>query len=117
RACAGGPFEYPDIAIPEPPVLMDGEGEEQEIAIWDNDGIVNTASMIWQNPEAKLDDMVLVHADHMDIVGHYRRELCCHRDSGRKYDVYDLLKSGSEFDSAKFAQVWEGVFGYCVSER
>ena len=114
RACAGGPFEYPDIAVPKPPVLEDAKGVEHKIAIWDNDGIVNTASMIWQNPKPNLGDIVLVHADHMDIVGHYKRELSSNPDTGRKYDVYDLLKSGSGFDSSCFEEVWEGVFEYCL---
>jgi hypothetical protein len=114
RACAGGPFEYPDLDMSKPPVLVDAKGVKHEIAIWDNDGIVNTASMIWDNPKPHSGDIVLVQADHADIIGHFNRELCPHPDCGRKYDVYDLLKSGSGFDSTKFAAVWKGVFGYCV---
>jgi hypothetical protein len=34
---------------------------------WDNDGIVNTTSMFWPRGET-----LLVVADHLDIVGHYR---------------------------------------------
>jgi hypothetical protein len=66
-------------------VLIDTNGVEHEIAIWDTDGIVNTASMIWQNPKPHAEDIVLVNADHIDIVGHYKkRRLCRDRNSGRK---------------------------------
>ena len=110
RACAAGPFEYPDIGISKPPVLPDENGLEHEIAVWDNDGIVNTASMLWPN----LDETVLVNADHMDIVGHYKRVLSADPDSARRYDAYDLLKSGSGLDSRTFARVWNGVFEFCT---
>ena len=111
RACAGGPFRYPDIHnLPMPPVLVDEAGNQRTIAVWDNDGIVNTASMLWPNgPET-----VLVDADHMDIVGHFRRMLATDADTGRKYQAYDLLKSDSGFGLNEFAQVWNGVFDFCA---
>ena len=111
RACAGGPFRYPSIKnLPTPPQLVDELGRQRTISVWDNDGIVNTASMLWPNgPQS-----VLVNADHMDIVGHFRR-VRADGDSGRTYQAYDLLKSGSEFRLNKFAQVWKGIFDFCVS--
>jgi hypothetical protein len=57
---------------------------------------------------------MLINADHMDIVGHYKRVFSAEPESGIKYDAYDLLKSGSGFDSTTFKAVWEGVFGFCV---
>ena len=112
RACAGGPFQYPDIRnMPTPPVLVDESGCERTIAVWDNDGIVNTASMLWPNAG----QTVLVDADHMDVVGHFRRVKAPPPESGRKYQAYDLLKSGSGFDSNKFAQLWNSVFDFCTS--
>ena len=42
---------------------------------------------------------MLINADHMDIVGHYKRVFSAEPESGRKYDAYDSLKSGSGFDS------------------
>ena len=110
RACAGGPFEYPDVNMTTPTVLADENGEERTLAVWDNDGIVNTASMLWPN----LDTTTLVNADHMDMVGHFRRVRCPDPDSGREYDAYDLLKSGSGFDANTFAKVWDEVFDFCV---
>lgn len=110
RACAGGPFRYPNIArLPTPPKLVDESGRQRTIAVWDNDGIANTASMLWPNSRQS----VLVNADHMDIVGHFRRVRAVGRDSGRKYQAYDLLKSGSGFQASKFAQVWDGIFTFC----
>jgi hypothetical protein len=50
----------------------------------------------------------------MDIVGHFRRVLATDTDSGRKYQAYNLLKSGSGFGLNKFATVWNGVFDFCV---
>ncbi|HUI83787.1 MAG TPA: hypothetical protein VL240_06160 [Candidatus Binatia bacterium] len=110
RACAGGPFTLRDNQpIPEPFLVADNSPLEPES--WDNDGIVNTASMLWPNKEHTL----LVSADHMDIVGHYAPVHAapeCHR---RKYQAYDLFKSGSGFDDAGFAKVWNDIFDYCVS--
>lgn len=111
RACAGGPFRYPTIAgLPIPPKLVDDSGSRRTIAVWDNDGIVNTASMLWPNGR----ETVLVDADHMDIVGHFRRVKAADSDSGRTYQAYDLLKSASGFHLNKFEQVWNGVFDFCV---
>ena len=111
RACAGGPFQYPVIRkTPAPPVLVDESGGQRTIAVWDNDGIVNTASMLWPNAG----ETVLVNADHMDMVGHFRLVRAAGGDSGRKYRAYDLLKSGSGFDLNKFAQMWNSVFDFCV---
>ena len=112
RVCAGGPFRYPNIHnLPMPPVLVDETGKQRTIAVWDNDGIVNTASMLWPNAS----ETVLVDADHMDIVGHFRRVLATDTDSGRKYQAYNLLKSGSGFGLSRFATVWNGVFDFCVA--
>ena len=112
RACAGGPFRYPHIDnLPLPPVLVDETGKRRTIAVWDNDGIVNTASMLWPNGR----ETVLINADHMDMVGHFRRVTTPDSASGRKYQSYDLLQSGSDFHLNKFAQMWERIFDFCVS--
>jgi triacylglycerol lipase len=111
RACAGGPFEYPDIPdLPNPPSLTDDQGTTHKLQRWDNDGIVNTASMLW--PDAS--DTVLINADHMDIVGHYKRTPAAEPSSSRRYDSYNLLQSGSGFDFKVFEKVWNGVFDFCV---
>ena len=64
RACAGGPLKWPKLPGKVTRVL--GPLPPQPIELWDNDGIVNTVSMLWPG-----DETVLVQADHLDIVGHY----------------------------------------------
>jgi triacylglycerol lipase len=103
RACAGGPFT---AGLPS-----ERPASPRALEIWDNDGIVNTASMLWPNGPGT----VVVECDHMDIVGHYRRVPAV-RDTGRQYRAYDLLKSESRFDESSFAQVWTGIFDFCTAE-
>ncbi len=67
--------------------------------------------MLWPNAG----ETILVNADHAGIIGHFRLVRAAHSESGRKYQAYDLLKSGSGFDSNKFAQVWDSVFDLCAS--
>jgi len=107
RACAGGPFANPDPK-PAVPQLIE-PAKPGRIASWDNDGIVNTPSMLWPGGTPTF----LVPGDHMDIVGHYHR-VPAPRDTGRKYDAYDLLKSDSGFDDQAFATVWSHVFDFCA---
>jgi hypothetical protein len=107
RACAGGPFA---VAEPIPPLtLFAGRGSAWPLTAWDNDGIVNTASMLWPaGAETRL-----VHADHGDIIGHFRLVEAA-GDGGRRYHTYDLLGSASGFDQTAFEKVWRDVFEFCV---
>jgi triacylglycerol lipase len=107
RACAGGPF-----AIPESGAIATrfGSSGQRSVEVWDNDGIVNTASMLWPNAEQTL----LVDGDHGDIIGHYRRGAAT-PPSMRKYHTYDLLRSASQFDATIMQAVWTDVFDFCVS--
>jgi|HubBroStandDraft_6_1064221.scaffolds.fasta_scaffold58425_2 hypothetical protein len=57
---------------------------------------------------------MLINADHMDIVGHYKQVISAEPESGRKYDTYDLLESALGFDSTTFEAVWDGVSGFYV---
>jgi hypothetical protein len=82
----------------------------EQLHPWENDGIVNTASMVW--PGAG--DTILVPADHMDVVGHYRRAAAA-GPSRRAYHTYDLLASRSGFGEETFRDVWQDVFGFCCS--
>jgi triacylglycerol lipase len=108
RACAGGPFEYPRDLDARTALHLRSE-KPQQITVWDNDGIVNTASMLWPNGAATR----LLDGDHMDVVGHYRRVPPV-EDSDRKFQTYDLLKSNSRFGKPAFDEVWNGVFDFCV---
>lgn len=104
RACAGGPFDPPKWNRQEAKRLSRGD----QIEVWDNDGIVNTLSMVWP-----LGKNVLVHADHMDIVGQFQR-LPAQSAGGRKYRTYDLLKSGSGFDDKEFGKIWDDIFAFAL---
>ena len=105
RACAGGPFRQPTHSGK---VTRRLPGSPQHgIEVWDDDGIVNTASMLW--PEG---ENVLVPVDHMDIVGQYH-PIPAIAGSGRKLQAYDLLKSNSGFSDRTFKQVWREIFDFC----
>jgi hypothetical protein len=109
RACAGGPFERsPEI---EQPAAFDDGSAAAPIEAWDNDGIVNTASMLWPHAEQTR----LIRGDHADIIGHF--ELVRAPDgSGRSFHTYDLLGSGSKrhFSRENLRRVWEQVFEFCT---
>ena len=114
RACAGGPFELPADGG-EVTRRMNG-APESPLEPWDNDGIVNTASMLWPASEN-----VLVAADHLDIVGHYKAVKSGPGGSGgrqgREYRSYDLLKSVPRFSDRAFQKVWTEVFDFAVGEK
>jgi hypothetical protein len=116
RACAGGPFRYPPadqrVALTR---CLDGS-PPGFIELWDNDGIVNTASMPWP-----IGDNVLVAGDHLDIVGQYKM-VGADPAWGRQYRSYDTLKSVSPFSEPEsqdniLKQIWTDIFEFCVGER
>lgn len=92
RACAGGPFTAPT-----------GNAALGSLESWDNDGIVNTASMVWP-----FGAHTLVEADHMDIVGHFENAPAP-PGGGRRYRSYDLLGSAAAFDENRFRALWREI--------
>lgn len=76
-------------------------GAAQTFAPAENDGIVNSLSMVW--PEANRSQWV--EADHADVIGHYRS---CEPE-GSHGRQYDLLASDSEFCDITFRRVWTSV--------
>jgi hypothetical protein len=108
RACAGGPFTWPAAASPA--LVPLGGAAPETIELWDNDGIVNTASMLWPDGAAT----VLVRGDHGDVLGHHRC-VAARAGTGRKFQAYDLLGSASGFDERTLERVWAGVFDFCAS--
>lgn len=105
RACAGGPFRLRE----ERTATVFGDSERRAIEAYDNDGIVNTASMLWPDGAATR----LVLGDHGDIIGHFR--LGDASEPGlRKYHTYDLLRSDSGFTEQTFRDVWRDVFAFCA---
>jgi hypothetical protein len=132
RACAGGFFKIQNSTFPSPLAKLcddianlntslfdeaklkpSGPKRGEALEVWDNDGIVNTASMLWPNGK----DTRLVAADHLDIVGHYvlRKTTPSPDRSKRVYASYYALRSHTEFTQYKFDQVWKDVFDFCVS--
>lgn len=91
---------------------------QASLELWDNDGIVNTLSMLWPKGEN-----VLVASDHLDIVGHYkpvklgRKRAGCGRGPARVYRSYDLLKSFPRFSDEMFEQVWTEIFNFSVGKK
>ncbi len=120
RACAGGPFAPEatavgglDTTLFEPARLgaTDESVHDMRIEAWDNDGIVNTASMLWPDGAKTR----LVAGDHGDVIGHYIRRFSIRAPHSldRTYASYDLLRSGTGFTEADFVAVWNSVFEFC----
>ena len=96
------------VLAPVPPLPLE---------VWDNDGIVNTASMFW--PKGKI---VLVQGDHLDIVGHYQLVKAPADQQGggihqpaRIYQAYDSFQSWPRFNSATFKRIWSQVFDFSTN--
>jgi len=106
RACAGGPFRRPKLAGEIARILEPAPPEPLEL--WDNDGIVNTLSMLWPG------ENTLVLADHLDIVGHYRLRRAPHNSSLRTYRSYDSLKSVPLFTDKVFKEIWTEIFLFSI---
>ena len=113
RACAGGPLTPPQGAGEISRVL--GPRPPEPLELWDNDGIVNTVSMLWP-----LGENVLVQADHLDIVGHFELTPVPNgrhaRGNGlpRQYESYDTLRSAPKFKATTFAAVWNEIFCFAA---
>ena len=113
RACAGGPLRYPDGAGKISRVL--GPRPPEPLELWDNDGIVNTVSMLW--PEGEI---ALVQADHLDIVGHFRltpAETETHNAADEPPPAsrsYDILRSAPKFERPTFERVWREIFCFAA---
>jgi hypothetical protein len=107
---AAGPF----VVTPGNDVVREN-GSLRVLQAWENDGIANTASMLWPDGEAT----ELVQGDHGDIIGHYRGSdpiKTVEAVLGRRNHSYDILRSGSGFDQGRFDHVWHGIFDFCASE-
>ncbi|WP_375770174.1 hypothetical protein NR798_04590 [Archangium gephyra] len=93
-----------------PWLLARGEGELEPS---DNDGIVNSVSMVW--PDAK--SCFLVEADHADVIGHfdYSQPAQQDPDAPQRYYQYDLLSSGSGFGQREFDALWGKIASFTDS--
>jgi triacylglycerol lipase len=108
-ASAAGPFE----TLGGDYTANDRRGVARRIEAWHNDGIVNTASMLWPNAEKTQ----LVAADHGDIIGHYVQTgpvRASEQALGRANHSYDILRSNSGFDESTFRAIWQEVFEFAT---
>ncbi|MEY4515534.1 MAG: hypothetical protein RLZZ450_7656 [Pseudomonadota bacterium] len=115
--CAEGPFLDKFSTLPAPLSAIElATGSPRSVHAWDNDGIANTASMLW--PGGK--NTLLVDGDHGDIIGHFELQKAPAPSEpglrqGRVYSSYDFFASDSSFAQKDFAAVWQRVFDFCVS--
>ncbi len=107
RACAGGPLRWPARSGKVSRAI--GDIPPTSVELWDNDGIVNTVSMFWPRG-----DIVLVGADHLDIIGHYRN-VRAEPGLARQYRAYDPLKSASHFGEQMLTAIWTEIFDFCAN--
>jgi triacylglycerol lipase len=113
RVCAGGPLGWPAEAGSIDNVL--GPPPPQPLELWDNDGIVNTVSMLWP-----IGERTLVQADHLDIVGHNRLRPQPARNGGagqRTYRSYDSLRSAPHFTERRLKDVWTEIFFFAIGQQ
>jgi hypothetical protein len=106
-ACATGPFR----AV-EREATHFFTREKLRIEPWHNDGIVNTASMLWPHADATL----LIDADHGDLIGHFEPGFAEGAQAALRTRVrYDIFRSGSGFERAQFEAVWFDILSFCAS--
>lgn len=130
-ACAdpAGPFAdpaeiAPTMVAPELTHCMSGELMPREaFQARDNDGIVNTWSMLWpydaRSPQRHA--FRFIESDHGDIIGHYALQRARKQTIGqRRHFAYDLLQrsppepgaAGTLFGRDEFERVWHEVFDF-----
>ncbi|HVJ94641.1 MAG TPA: hypothetical protein VM580_32870 [Labilithrix sp.] len=107
--CTNGPFTTAGKAVPWLGGRRPPESDElYSPKLHENDGIVNTASMLAANFPG--DEPTLVHADHGDVIGHF--ELAAEVRPNLMRTRYDLLRSGSGFGQEQFEQLWRMIFEF-----
>jgi hypothetical protein len=87
-----------------------GTAKTVSIGPADNDGIVNSVSMVWPDPARSF----LVPGDHGDIIGHYDDGV---PDGVDGHTRYDLLRSAADFDRARFEMVWRSVRDFALESE
>lgn len=80
----------------------------------DNDGVVNTLSMLWPWEPTRPDrhTHVLVEADHGDIIGHGPPT-----SSTDRRRSYDLFQAPTPLTAEQLAAVWRDVYAFCVDQK
>lgn len=83
-------------------------GEEIQLGPSENDGIVNSVSMVW--PDAS--SCYAVEADHGDVIGHFQGSPKPEPGCPCGDRQYDLLSSASRFDAAQFQELWTRIAAF-----
>ncbi|WNG54215.1 hypothetical protein F0U59_04995 [Archangium gephyra] len=89
------------------PWLLEPEQEARRLTPSDNDGIVNSVSMVWPDAQSSF----LVDADHADVIGHFRY-VEPPPGMALRYYQYDLLSSGSSFGPDEFEALWRKIAAF-----
>lgn len=92
------------------PWLLEPQEAPRRLMPSDNDGIVNSVSMVWPDAESSF----LVEADHADVIGHFDYVPPPPGASQRNYQ-YDLLSSGSDFGPDQFEALWRKIASFTHS--
>ncbi|MFE8604949.1 esterase/lipase family protein [Archangium violaceum] len=89
------------------PWLLEPEREARRLTLPENDGIVNSVSMVWPDAQSSF----LVEADHADVIGHFRY---AEPPPGvvPRYYQYDLLYSDSDFGPKEFEALWRKIAAF-----
>jgi len=112
--CASRDQPFADSAFLPPSLRIFGTDERiptSTIEPTDNDGVVNTQSMLWPwQPESPdRHSFVLVDVDHGDIIGHGPID----PPPGRR--SYDLLASPRPITNARLTAVWREIYDFAAS--
>jgi len=115
-ACARrGRFRNPadhGAVLPATVATLDGSAlDVSAFSANDNDGIVNTLSMLWPyEPSApERHTISFIKADHADVIGHYELRP---EDQNTRHLAYDLLDSGKLFQKSEFNALWSEIFAF-----
>ncbi|HSP80355.1 MAG TPA: hypothetical protein VLQ93_17620 [Myxococcaceae bacterium] len=100
----------PRLDPAQPLQWLSSPGEHHMLAPSDNDGLVNTVSMVWPDPES----CFLVRADHADVIGHFQSAAA--EEPFGAWRRYDLLNSASGFGEAEFEALWLRIAAFAEGQ-
>ncbi|MCI0571241.1 MAG: hypothetical protein L0Y66_10850 [Myxococcaceae bacterium] len=100
----GGPVTLRRMLMP---------GQKRALRLADNDGLVNSVSMVWPDASSSF----VVEADHADVIGHFT-SLGPAESGGplARYRQYDLLDARTGFNQVTFDTLWRQVGAFALGE-
>lgn len=126
--CAHGPARLDALkkagALPLTISRLDGSRVEvSKLKSSDNDGVVNTLSMLWpfNEPGERRHQIFLVEADHADVIGHHdldppADEVPSFNSELPRHQAYDLFQSGVPFHRPQLEVLWRHIFDFAFDE-